>query len=375
MSTAIKVFAVVGTLGLAVVVDAFVLRADGPSSPYVGFGAETDGGAGGDVVTVTSLDESGEGTLRWAVETAEEPRIITFDVSGTIALTEQIEIGDDISIQGETSPEGITLTGSRLRVAGSDVIISGLRIRPGDGEGSSLESRDGISVGKAGVAVRNVVIDGNSLTWAVDENLTLWGDVQNVTISNNLIADALDEAGHPKGDHGMGLLIGGGDVARVTVVGNLFSNNPNRNPTVKDSSREIEVVNNLIYNWSENGLNGTDSTVHILGNVYNAGLDTVVPEAFSLKSNVEGAMLYYLEDNVASARVSQGISDVPLFEGSGVEVMPSDAVTDHVLATAGARVPGLDRIDQLVLENAVNGTGRIINTPPVLSDEETAQTN
>ena len=373
VSTAIKVFAVAGTLAGAVVFDALVLRADDGGSAYVGFGSQTDGGAGGEVVKVTSLAEDGVGTLRWAVETATGPRIVEFDVSGTIALTDQIEIGNDISILGETSPEGVTITGARLRVYGSDVILSGLRIRPGDGPGAALESRDGISVGKEGHAVRNVVIDGNSITWAVDENLTLWGDVQNVTISNNIIADALDEAGHPKGDHGMGLLIGGGDVARVTVVGNLFANNPNRNPTVKDSSREIEVVNNLIYNWSENGMNGTDSTVHILGNVYNAGVDTEVPEAIVLKSNVEGALLYYLDDNQATARVSQGIADQPVFDPSGVPVMPSAAVTEHVLATAGARLPALDHVDTRVIQTAVEGTGRIINAVPDFADTKTAQ--
>lgn len=374
MTTAIRILAVAGTLTGAVVIDAFVLRADDRHSPYVGFGAETVGGDGGQLLVVTSLDDRGEGTLRWAVEDHSGPRIVHFDVSGTIQLKSQLQIGNFISILGETAPNGITLTGSRLRVVGDEVIISGLRIRPGTGPGSALESRDGISIGKDGTTIQNVVIDGNSITWAVDENLSIWGDVQNVTISNNIIADALDEAGHPKGGHSMGLLIGGGDAARVSVVGNLFANNANRNPTIKDNSQQIEVINNLVYNWSENGLNASDSTVHAIGNTYLAGPDTVVPDAFVLASKTAAQDLFYLADNIATARVSDAIADGPVFDGSGIEPRPAKAVADHVLNVAGARLPQVDLIDQLIIDGVRYGTGRIIDMEPDIKTTA-AQTN
>ena len=70
---------------------------------FTGFGAETTGGAGGRLVSVTNLDNSGEGSLRWALEELTEKRIVQFDVSGVIQLEGQIEVAGDVSVLGQTS--------------------------------------------------------------------------------------------------------------------------------------------------------------------------------------------------------------------------------------------------------------------------------
>jgi len=50
-----------------------------------GFGADAVGGRGGTVIKVTSLADSGPGTLREAIDAAG-PRIVVFDVSGYIEV-------------------------------------------------------------------------------------------------------------------------------------------------------------------------------------------------------------------------------------------------------------------------------------------------
>src|SRR5687767_4752712 len=70
-----------------------------------GFGALTTGGQGGPTLYVTSLSDDNPtspavGTFRWAV-TQSGPRIVKFQVAGTIALKARLIIGsDNLTIDG-----------------------------------------------------------------------------------------------------------------------------------------------------------------------------------------------------------------------------------------------------------------------------------
>lgn len=340
-----------------------------------GFGANTIGGRGGRVVAVTTLDDSGKGSLRWALEDLSEPRIIQFDVAGVIQLKDQIQIGANVTVNGMDAPGPVTITGARLRVVGNNVIVRGLHIRPGSGRGSPKDNRDAISVGKADTTVENVVIDSNSLTWALDESLSIWGDVRNVTVSNNIIAEALDHAGHSKGGHSMGMLIGGGGAQRVSVFGNFLASNRNRNPTIKDDSQEIEFINNLVYNWGENAFTAQNSSVHIIGNVYLAGKDSLKRPPIRLKESSGGIPHFYLADNVGAIDYAGKLASAPVFRESGVTVRPSGDVKDWVLSNAGARTPELDAVDARLVAGVSNDTGRIIDTPADVDGLEAIQTS
>lgn len=345
-----------------------------------GFGSMTAGGRGGWIVKVTNLNDSGVGSLRWALEEIDVPRIVVFDVGGVINLKRQIEVQSDVTVAGQTAPGmGVTITGGRLQVVGDDVIIRGLHIRPGSGAGDDAIYRDAISVGKMGETVERVVVDSNSFSWAVDEVASVWGKARDVTYSNNIIAEGLMNSIHPKGAHSMGMLVGD-DSERITLVNNLYASNMWRNPQV-DDARSLEFVNNLVYNYGNNGFTGNAgdtrvTTAHLIGNKFIKGPDSANNDPVRLLGTSTGTK-YYLKDNLGSSRTSESQPEKDIAEGSGVSLvsgskvftssnvsaMMARDVYDYVLGNVGARVGGLDAVDQRILNTVIKNTGDIINSP------------
>ncbi len=331
-----------------------------------GFGAGATGGRGGEVVKVTNLNDSGEGSLRWALEDLDGPRIVVFEVGGQIDLESQIQINGDVTVAGQTAPGGITVTGGRLRVVESNVIIRGMTVRPGDDpDGQNPDDRDGISIGKAGNVVENVILDSNSISWSIDENVATWGSPSNITISNNIVAEALKDSLHPKGDHSMGMLIGDHS-SNVSIIGNLLVSNQFRNALVKDDAKNIEFINNVIYNYGNEGLVvAGESTVHVIGNVFIKGQDSGGREAIRFISDT-GKASYYVADNVGDVggvNTSQIQSDF-VFDPATTEVMTSSEALDWILENVGARANGeLSEIDQRIIDSVLKDTGAIIDSP------------
>ena len=359
-----------------------------------GFGASTTAGRNGEIVKVTNLNDSGVGSLRYALENVHGPRTIVFDVSGTITLKSQILVQDPyVTIAGQTAPgDGITLEGSRIRFKAGEALVQGLKFRPGDGVvGQDPSDRDGIFIGTTDHVVNNVVIDHNSFEWATDENFTINGNVHNVTISNNIIAEGLSKSINPKGEHSKGLLVSNWSsldptyVENITITKNLFAHNMDRNPEIR-AGQGIEIVNNYIYDPGRGdrviaiggGSGGVlDTTVHVVGNVIDAGQSTTNVSKNPINLTTMGTNSgVYLEDNIqiekpgvttqtsllTSTTMTKYVEETRIFTGSDLNLLSSSEVIDHVLTNAGADPNARDVIDQRIIDSTKTQTGTLVNT-------------
>ena len=168
-----------------------------------GFGRNATGGRGGKVYHVTTLEDGDyEGTFRHAVS-QRGARTVVFDVAGTIFLDRNLNISNgDLTIAGQTAPgEGICIARYPVSVRAENVIVRYMRFRVGN-EGK------GEPDGFGGTENKNVIIDHCSISWSVDETCTFYGG-ENVTVQWCLISESLRTAGHSKGPHGYGAIIGG----------------------------------------------------------------------------------------------------------------------------------------------------------------------
>ena len=112
-------------------------------SERVGFGKSTSGGDPGHVVHVTSLADSGSGTLRAALASSPSPYIV-FDVQGTIKLSSRVDVHSDTTVDGRG--RDITIDGNlRLPAGTRNVILSDVTVVHPSGfstsDGDSIEVR------------------------------------------------------------------------------------------------------------------------------------------------------------------------------------------------------------------------------------------
>jgi pectate lyase len=367
-----------------------------------GFGAMTVAGRGGRVIAVTNLNDAGPNSLRAAIE-SEGPRIVVFRLAGTIGLESSLVITHPyITIAGQTAPgEGITLRSvsseveALILIETHDVVIRFLTLRagpPSAGDAMMIQASDAHDT-------YNVVIDHNSISWAVNRDLATWYDVHDISIQWNIFSEGLNCSIHPKGCHSKGVLIGGyasdenknkPGANNISFHHNLMAHNGERNPYI-EASGVIDVVNNVAYNPF-----GTFShidmvyqlapdLVNYIGNYFKPGPDTEVKYSIrTLNPGIPGTRIF-LQGNIGPLRENDRLPEMNIIDPDSRQFMvsepfPAEMITtttalqayDQVLAGAGANMglncegtffPRRDSIDRRIVNDVRDSTGKIIDDP------------
>lgn len=327
------------------------------------------GGRGGQVLFVTNLNDNGPGSLRAAIE-AQVPRIVVFNISGTIELQSDLRIVHPcITIAGQTAPgDGICLRKYPLIISANDAVVRFIRVRLGDEAGRKV---DGIGVRDA----ENVIVDHCSVSWTLDEAVNTYHGTKNITVQWCLISESLHNSRLRKG-HGYAASLGG---VNTSYHHNLLANNAGRNPSIaggdlKNPTINLDFRNNVIFNWQHRTLDGRPHSINVVNNFYKAGPasreDLKIVKMQSLYDGTFGR--WYIQGNVfedrsqsrrrndlvgidasnmslESAMIDEPVDFAPIFTET------AEAAFENVLLYAGAIRPKRDSHDERIVREVRSG--------------------
>ena len=208
------------------------------------------------VLHVTTLASTGPGSLHEHLIETSGPRIIVFDVAGVIDLDRSwnVESGN-VWIAGQSAPGLVVLNkgDNSLWLRTGDIFIqhmafwhSGPSLPPNNRAALRIGSRDGTNFS-------NIVLDHCFFGGGTDQTLTLYADVQRLTLVDSMVALP---RGFDTSRHAFAISAGGNsdneDVDFVSFIGTVTAHFQERGPQwiVPNGT----ICNHLVYNRATTGV-------------------------------------------------------------------------------------------------------------------------
>jgi len=366
-----------------------------------GAGKYAKGGRGGNVVEVTNLDDSGTGSLRWALDNTANPppKIIVFRVSGTIELQSTLNVAAPyITIAGQTAPgDGITLKNFPLNILSPETIVRFIRVRMGERKGTyGNRDNDCMHIEARG---KNIIVDHCSFSWGIDETVSPQSlipineylpNMDNLTVQWCILSNPLNKSVHTEGEHGKATLGYGCYKSRWSFHHNIYAHSMDRNPwiagqkdyTIDPNGAWFDFRNNVVYNWgysppSFSRVANAVTQVNFISNYYKSGVNSESSTYAYQARDIHGKG--YFSDNRMNGVAPANPWDLVEFVGFTPEQITAykqsspinvgemsstdSSLTAYakVLADAGCTVPYRDSVDARVVHEIDTGTGEVID--------------
>jgi hypothetical protein len=363
-----------------------------------GYGKYSTGGRGGFVAEVTNLNDTGTGSLRWALDqhvdtiyvfkdaanpnfpiTVYQPLTVVFSVSGFIHLKSDLRIKrDNLTIAGQTAPcDGICIAGRSVLLNGAttsqlfywgprrkNIIVRHMRFRPGVPlDTSGVPTTAFVTYGLDVENYENVMIDHCSMSWANEECMAIY-DNKYTTVQWSIASEGLYNAYHIKGIRGYGGVWGG---QFASYHHNFIAHQNNRTPRfggarAHDTTALVEYVNNVNYNWVSSSatyggdveVNGGIARLNEMNNYYKPGPAT--PSTHKLvrpdySANAMGVGRFHVQGNIIEGNAARTADNWLAVDFVNIPVASRDSSRSDTAFTIGRPVnmePALNAFDTVL---------------------------
>lgn len=336
------------------------------ATTFQGFGSQTPGGTGQQVIHVTNLNSSGSGSIAAAWGSN---RTIVFDVSGVITgwrmPSQAVSFltidgtSNPVTFMGSTSNKGtiFAFDGSGF----NNIIIKNIRVRGGVG----AQDNDGDGINCVNGA-HDIVFDHVSSSGNNDGNLDLTSGANNITVQNCIFGGGLGYGQNASWWSGT-MLIAYAPVKNLSVHHNLFvpktSGAPGErapyvhsNGTSSTNTLMVDFRNNAVINWGPYGSGfGYNSAGHFINNYYKSTSNpnrAIDPNADP--SGGSGSQ-FYISGNVSGdgASFPTGKKTSPFSIPANAQVTTQSACDAATFIKANAGCRPLDAVDQALINQLV----------------------